>query len=55
MTGLDPAVNHIMEAACLVTDSELNVVADGVNIIIHQPDDVLQNMSDWCKEHHHKV
>ncbi|XP_026287180.1 probable oligoribonuclease [Frankliniella occidentalis] len=54
MTGLDPTVDHIMEAACLITDSELNVIGDGVNIIVHQPDDILNKMNDWCKDHHGK-
>lgn len=55
MTGLDPKVDHIMEAACLVTDCQLNSIGNGVNLIIHQPDDILNQMNDWCKEHHHQV
>lgn len=55
MTGLDFNEHHIMEAACLVTDSELNVVGEGVDLIINQPDSVLNSMNDWCKEHHGKV
>lgn len=52
MTGLDPEVHHIMEAACIITDSELNIIEDGLNLIIHQPDEVLNQMNDWCKEQH---
>lgn len=52
MTGLDPAVDHIMEAACLVTDADLNVIGEGVDLIIHQPDEILSRMNDWCKDHH---
>ncbi|KAK3923056.1 Oligoribonuclease, mitochondrial [Frankliniella fusca] len=52
MTGLNPEVDHIMEAACLVTDSELNVIGEGVDIIVHQPDSILDQMNDWCKDHH---
>ncbi|XP_034252965.1 probable oligoribonuclease [Thrips palmi] len=52
MTGLDFNEHHIMEAACLVTDSELNIIGEGVDIIINQPDTVLEKMNDWCIEHH---
>jgi len=52
MTGLDIDTCHIIEAACLVTDGNLNLVAEGPNIIIHQPDEIMDNMNDWCKEHH---
>ncbi|XP_016853624.2 oligoribonuclease, mitochondrial isoform X1 [Anolis carolinensis] len=54
MTGLDIERDHILEMACLVTDADLNLVAEGPNLIIHQPDEVLEGMSEWCKEHHGK-
>ena len=41
MTGLDPAVDRIVEIATLITDDELNIVAEGPDIVIHQADDVL--------------
>ncbi|XP_077596780.1 small fragment nuclease isoform X4 [Stigmatopora nigra] len=40
--------------ACLITDSNLNILAEGPNLIINQPDEVLESMSEWCKEHHMK-
>ena len=40
MTGLDPEKHHIIEIACLVTDSNLNIVAEGPEIAIHQDDDI---------------
>ena len=40
MTGLDPAVDVIVEIASLITDDDLNVVAEGPDLVIHQPDDV---------------
>ena len=55
MTGLNVEKETIMEAAVLVTDSELNVVAEGPNIALKVEDSLLDNMNDWCKEHHGKV
>jgi len=52
MTGLDENVHHIIEAACLITDKDLNIVAEGPNIIIHQSDDILKLMDDWCTKTH---
>ncbi|KAI0234598.1 Oligoribonuclease, mitochondrial [Lamellibrachia satsuma] len=54
MTGLDVDTDHIIEMACLVTDRYLKVVAEGPNLIIHQPDEILSGMNAWCKEHHGK-
>lgn len=55
MTGLNDTRDHILEVACLVTDSELNVIDDGPNIIIHQPDEILNLMDDWCMKTHRDV
>lgn len=81
MTGLDIEKDQIIEMACLITDSDLNILAEvmqiflvtllwfdslsypifvcldgqGPNLIINQPDELLDGMSDWCKEHHGKV
>ncbi|KAK6469196.1 oligoribonuclease [Huso huso] len=52
MTGLDIDKDEIIEMACLITDSDLNIIAEGPNLIINQPDELLDGMSDWCKEHH---
>ncbi|XP_053703345.1 small fragment nuclease [Synchiropus splendidus] len=52
MTGLDIDKDQIIEMACIITDSKLNVLAEGPNLIIKQPDELLDTMSDWCKEHH---
>ncbi|KAJ2950944.1 hypothetical protein O0L34_g5316 [Tuta absoluta] len=52
MTGLDIEKDHIMEIACLVTDADLNVVAKVPSIIIHQPDDILKDMNQWCVRQH---
>ena len=52
MSGLDPKTCVILEIACLITDKDLNLVAQGPSIAVHQPDSVLDNMDDWNKKHH---
>ena len=55
MTGLDTAKDHILEAAVLITDADLEIVAEGPNLIIHQPDSILDAMGEWCKKTHGEV
>ena len=55
MSGLDINKEHILEIACLITDADLNVVAEGPELIIHQSDAVLDGMDDWCKQTHGKT
>ena len=52
MTGLEPATDHVLEIATLVTDTQLNVLAEGPVLAIHQPEAVLTAMDYWNKEHH---
>lgn len=52
MSGLDPDTDRILEVAVLVTDGQLEVVAEGPNLIIHQPDEVLEAMDEWNTRHH---
>lgn len=52
MTGLDTRIDHIIEIATLVTDSELNIVAEGPEIAIHRPKEMLDAMNDWNTKHH---
>lgn len=52
MTGLMPETDHILEIATVVTDQNLNVIAEGPCLIIHQPDSVLDAMDEWCTTHH---
>jgi oligoribonuclease len=52
MTGLKPESDTIIEIATVVTDKELNVVAEGPNIAIHQPDEVLARMDEWNQKQH---
>ena len=52
MSGLDPEAERILEVAVLVTDGELNVVAEGPNLVLHQADSVLEGMDEWNTSHH---
>ena len=52
MTGLDPEHDTILEIATIVTDANLNVLAEGPSIAVHQADEVLNGMNAWCIEHH---
>lgn len=52
MSGLDPDICKILEIATLVTDAELELVAEGPEIVVHQPDEVLEAMDEWCTNHH---
>ncbi len=52
MTGLDPETDTIIEMATMITDGQLNIIAEGPNLVIHQPDSVMDKMNDWCKKHH---
>lgn len=52
MTGLDPDADRILEIATLVTDKDLNVLAEGPDIVVHQGDAVLAGMGEWCTRQH---
>ena len=52
MTGLDPDTCKVMEIATVVTDSQLKVLAEGPVMAIHQPDEILDNMDEWCTKTH---
>lgn len=52
MTGLDPQNDHILEIAVIITDKDLNVLAEGPNLVIHQSDEVLSGMGVWCVQTH---
>jgi oligoribonuclease len=55
MTGLQPDSDRIIEIAMLVTDPALNVVAKGPDIVVHQPDEVLEAMDSWNRSTHKKT
>jgi oligoribonuclease len=52
MTGLDPEDNVIIEIATIITDDELNIIAEGPVIAVHQPDFELDKMDDWNVKTH---
>ncbi|HBO39245.1 MAG TPA: oligoribonuclease, partial [Pasteurellaceae bacterium] len=52
MTGLDPERERIIEIATIVTDKNLNILAEGPVLAIHQSDELLGNMSEWCVHTH---
>lgn len=54
MTGLDLATDALVEIAVLVTDSELNVIGDGIQLVIHATDGQLAAMGDFVREMHTK-
>ena len=52
MTGLDTQADALVEVACLVTDSELNVLGDGVDVVIRPPQEALDQMGDFVRDMH---
>ena len=55
MTGLDPEKDLILEIATVITDNELNLIAEGPNLVIHQPDIVLDSLDEWNTLQHTKT
>ena len=52
MTGLDPATDHILEIATIVTDQDLRILAEGPVLAVHQSESVLAGMDEWNQTHH---
>ncbi len=52
MTGLDPDSDRVIEIATIVTDGDLNTLAEGPVLAIHQSDDALAGMDEWNTTHH---
>ncbi|PIO60660.1 oligoribonuclease domain protein [Teladorsagia circumcincta] len=50
MTGLNHEKQTLVEIATIVTDRDLNIVAEGPDIVIHQSEAVLRNMESWPRE-----
>lgn len=55
MTGLNFKTDVILEIASVVTDSQLNIIAQGPALVIHQPDEKLATMDKWCTNQHKKT
>lgn len=54
MTGLDVERHRIVELAVIVTDAQLEVLADGLDLVVHQPPEVLAEMDDFVRKMHTK-
>ncbi len=54
MTGLDPSRHAILEIATLVTDDELELVAEGPDLVVHQPPEILEGMDDVVRTMHER-
>lgn len=52
MTGLDITKESIIEIATVVTDGELNIIAQGPNLAVQVSDELLNNMDEWNTSHH---
>ena len=52
MSGLEVTRHRILEIATLVTDADLNILAEGPVHAIYQSEEVLISMDEWCQEHH---
>ena len=51
-TGLSVTRRAILEIASIITDKDLNMLGEGPNLVIHQPDSVLERLDPWCEQHH---
>lgn len=54
MSGLSPENDRVLEVAIVVTDAELNAIAESPVLVVHQPDKVLDGMDSWNKGTHGK-
>ena len=52
MTGLDPEKEVILEIATIITEDRLEIVAEGPNISINYPEEILEAMDEWNRTHH---
>ncbi|MDP0589406.1 MAG: oligoribonuclease [Candidatus Endonucleobacter bathymodioli] len=55
MTGLDPDKDRVIEIATIVTDGQLNEIAQGPVLAIHQSHEVLGSMGEWCVKTHNQT
>ncbi|MCX8747022.1 MULTISPECIES: oligoribonuclease [Snodgrassella] len=52
MTGLNPDTDRIIEVAMIITDSDLNILAQSEVLVIHQPDSIINHMDKWNTSTH---
>ncbi len=51
-SGLDVETRVILEIATIITDRDLNILAEGPDLVIHQSEEVLATMDEWCMKQH---
>ena len=54
MTGLNPQIHRIIEIATIITDSELNIIAEGPDLVINASDEELSKMNSYVTDMHTK-
>lgn len=54
MTGLDSGTDRIIEVALVITDAQLNTLAESPVLVVHQPDSILDGMDKWNQSTHGK-
>ncbi len=54
MSGLDPEKEHILEIATIITNWDLEIIEEGPDLVVHQPNRVLKGMDDWNQKQHKK-
>lgn len=52
MTGLNIEVDRIIEIACIITDGSLSKSVEGPDLVIHQSQECMDKMGEWCQNHH---
>lgn len=52
-SGLDYTKDTIIQIACIITDFNLNILAKSQEYVINKPQNVMDNMNEWCKVQHH--
>lgn len=54
MTGLHPEVDTVIEAACLITNTDLEIIAEGPDLVIQADPSAFESMDAWNKNQHTK-
>ena len=54
MTGLNTEKDRILEVAMIITDENLNILEESVNMVVHQTKKTLDSMDEWCRDTHGK-
>jgi len=55
MTGLKVGIDKIIEIAVIITDKNLVPLGEGIDRVVHCSEEIMNNMDEWCIEHHGKV